>query len=35
MSDGIPDEATLIRQYSWKLVLDYLPSEKAKWKEKI
>lgn len=28
---GIPDEATLIREYCWKLVFGYLPPEKDKW----
>lgn len=25
LSEGIPDEAALLREYSWKLVLGYLP----------
>ena len=35
LAEGIPDEAALIREYSWKLILGYLPSQKAKWQESI
>ena len=35
LAEGIPDEAALLREYSWKLILGYLPSQKAKWQESI
>lgn len=35
LGEGIPDEAALIREYSWKLVLGYLPPEKYMWRETI
>ena len=35
LAEGIPDEAALIREYTWKLILGYLPSERAKWNETI
>lgn len=28
---GIPDEAAVIREYCWKVVLGYLPVERSKW----
>jgi hypothetical protein len=31
-AEGIPDEASKVREYSWKLVLGYLPPEKYLWK---
>lgn len=31
LSEGIPDEAAILREYSWKLVLGFLPLEKSKW----
>jgi hypothetical protein len=31
LSEGIPDEAAVLREYSWKLVLGFLPSEKSRW----
>lgn len=31
LSQGIPDEASLVRQYSWKLIFDFLPIEKKFW----
>jgi len=35
LAEGIPDEAHLLREYSWKLVLGYLPPEKEKWQATI
>lgn len=32
---GIPDEAAVIREYCWKIVLGYLPPEKSKWQATI
>jgi hypothetical protein len=31
LSEGIPDEAKILREYSWKVVLGYLPSDKSQW----
>jgi hypothetical protein len=31
LADGIPDEAHLIREYCWKVVLGYLPRERWGW----
>lgn len=25
LAEGIPDEASLVREFSWKLILGYLP----------
>lgn len=35
LSEGIPDEAANIREYTWKLILNYLPLQKAKWHSTI
>ena len=35
MSEGISDEAHLIREYTWKVVLGYLPRERNKWQHSI
>lgn len=35
LAEGIPDEAALIREYAWKLVLNYLPEDKSKWPSTI
>jgi hypothetical protein len=29
LSKGIPDEAQILREYSWKLILSYLPEHKS------
>ena len=31
MADGIPDEAAMVREYAWKVVLGYLPINRSKW----
>jgi hypothetical protein len=31
MAMGIPDEAETLREYSWKLILGYLPGRKSEW----
>lgn len=35
LAEGIPDEASLVREFSWKLILGYLPPEKYLWRETI
>lgn len=35
LAEGIPDEAPVIREYAWKLILGYLPEERSKWQEKV
>jgi hypothetical protein len=30
LAKGIPDEAAIIREYAWKLILGFLPEE-TKW----
>jgi hypothetical protein len=35
LSEGIPDEAGVLREYSWKLVLGYLPARKSEWQASI
>lgn len=33
--EGIPSQCSIIRPISWKLMLAYLPSRKAEWKETL
>jgi len=35
MAEGIPDEATILREYCWKIILGYLPENKAEWDDKV
>jgi hypothetical protein len=28
---GIPDEAKILREYSWKIILGYLSNNKDEW----
>ena len=35
LAEGVPDEATIIREYVWKLVLGYLPPERSKWQSAV
>ena len=29
LAEGIPDEAAVLREYCWKLILGYLPEKKS------
>jgi hypothetical protein len=31
MATGVPDEASLVREYAWKVALGFLPRERKKW----
>lgn len=31
LANGVPDEATTLRQITWKVILGYLPRTKSKW----
>ena len=35
LAEGIPDEAAIVREYCWKIILGYLPEEKHLWESKI
>lgn len=35
LAEGIPDEAALVREYCWKIILGYLPEEKERWPSTI
>ena len=35
LSQGIPDEAPIIREYCWKIILDYLPEDTTKWPARV
>ena len=33
MAEGIPDEAAMVREFAWKVVLGFLPKHRLKWVE--
>ena len=35
LGEGISDEAAVLREYCWKLILGYLPKEKKDWAAKV
>jgi hypothetical protein len=35
LGEGIPDEAAIIREYCWKIILGFLPEEKCQWENRI
>lgn len=35
LAEGIPDEAALLREYSWKLILGFLPEHKSEWEARV
>jgi hypothetical protein len=32
---GVLDDAHLVREYAWKIVLDYLPQQRSVWDDEI
>ena len=35
IEDGLPDDLPILRAYSWKILLNYLPEEPKKWEETL
>ena len=31
LAEGIPDEAAILREYCWKIILGLLPEDKSEW----
>lgn len=35
LGEGIPDEASGVREYTWKVILGYLPRVRSRWPDQI